>query len=163
VIYEHLSFTRSRVWKFPRSAAASPTHAAPQHASISSRQYRFAMGLMKLMMVTKAPSQRQGHRLRIDQPRPDFRNRLAGDVLRFVTSAIVSGSRANGSNAGTVVGSLRFLGFAANRSTITSLRLLVSRKLDSQSFAQWTKAARLEIVCRNHSVVGRMLCRFPTH
>ena len=39
---------------------------------------------------------------------------------------------------------LRFLGFAANRSSITSLRLLVSRKLDCQSFAQWTKAARLE-------------------
>jgi hypothetical protein len=52
-----------------------------------------------------------------------------------------------GSNAGTVEGSLRFLGFPANRSSITSLRLLVSRKLDSQSFAQWTKAARLEIVC----------------
>src|SRR5882762_11823039 len=40
------------------------------------------------------------------------------------------------SNAGPVVGSLRFLGFAAKRSSITSLRLLVSRKLDSQSFAQ---------------------------
>jgi hypothetical protein len=51
------------------------------------------------------------------------------------------------SNARPVVGSLRFLGFAAKRSSITSLRLLVSRKLDSQSFAQWTKAARLEIVC----------------
>jgi hypothetical protein len=49
-----------------------------------------------------------------------------------------------GSNAGPVVGSLRFLGFAANRSSITSLRLLVSKKLDCQSFAQWTKAARLE-------------------
>lgn len=51
-----------------------------------------------------------------------------------------------GSNAGPVVGSLRFLGFAAKRSSLTSLRLLVSRKLDSQSFAQWAKAARL-IVC----------------
>jgi hypothetical protein len=40
-----------------------------------------------------------------------------------------------GSNAGPVVGGLRFLGFAANRSSMTSLRLLVSRKLDSQSFA----------------------------
>jgi len=44
-------------------------------------------------------------------------------------------------------GGCGFLGFAAKRSSITSLRLLVSRKLDSQSFAQWTKAARLEIVC----------------
>src|SRR5712692_8374379 len=52
-----------------------------------------------------------------------------------------------GSNARPVVGNLRFLGFAAKRSSITSLRLLVSRKLGSQSFAQWTKAARLEIVC----------------
>jgi len=50
------------------------------------------------------------------------------------------------SNAGPVVGSLRFLGFVANRSIITSLRLLVSRKPDSQSFAQWTKAARVEFV-----------------
>ena len=47
-----------------------------------------------------------------------------------------AGDEQTGSNAGPVVGSLRFLGFVSKRSSITSLRLLVSRKLDSQSFAQ---------------------------
>jgi hypothetical protein len=71
--------------------------------------------------------------------------KLSRPVLRGLGSS--DAARPLDSNAGPVVGSLRFLGFAANRSSITSLRLLVSRKLDSQSFAQWTKAARLEIVC----------------
>lgn len=70
-----------------------------------------------------------------------------GDVVIDVGRGLRPGHEQTASNAGPVVGSLRFLGFAANRFSITSLRFPFSRKLDSQSFVQWTKAARLEIVC----------------
>jgi len=45
-----------------------------------------------------------------------------------------------------LVGSLRFAGFAANRSYLTLLRFLISRKLDSQSCAQRPGAPRPEMV-----------------
>src|SRR6266478_210439 len=89
--------------------------------------------------------------------RPASIGELLCEAARFIQSVEASShnngtdlrllGEQTGSNAEPVVGSLRFLGFAAKRSSITSLRLLVSRKLDSQSFAQWTKAAWLEIVC----------------
>jgi len=50
------------------------------------------------------------------------------------------------SHSGPVVGSLRFAGFAANRSYLTLLRFPISRKLDSQSCAQRPEAPRPEMV-----------------
>jgi hypothetical protein len=80
---------------------------------------------------------------------------LAATRINLGDQQPVNENQNNDRELRTGVGSLGFARFAAKRSSITSLRLLIFRKLDSQSCAQRPKALQPEIAFCNPSVNSR--------